>query len=153
MNKTNLGSKTKELWKNPEYRQIMIDKHKGKIHSGSFKKGHKNSNTGRTHFTSERMTGEKNPQYKNGVRLHNFGYKYILVGIKKYENESRLVIGKFLGRPMKRKEIAHHIDKNTVNNSPENLFYFKHQTAHLRWHSFIKRHQLKPTVLISNLYA
>lgn len=50
MNKKNLGSKTKLLWQNPEYRQHMIDAHKGKIHSGSFKLGHTIRNTGRTRF-------------------------------------------------------------------------------------------------------
>ena len=44
------NKKTKELWKNPAYRQHMSDVHKGKIHSGSFKKGHTIQNTGRTRF-------------------------------------------------------------------------------------------------------
>ena len=52
-----LGSKTKELWQNPEYRQHMIDVHKGKLHAGSFKKGHKVMNTGRTHFKKGEYQG------------------------------------------------------------------------------------------------
>lgn len=38
------------LWANPQYRQHMIDAHRGKIHSGSFKSGHKHRNTGKTRF-------------------------------------------------------------------------------------------------------
>ena len=45
-----MGEKTKKLWDDPAYRRKMSDAHKGVIHSGSFKKGHKISNTGRTHF-------------------------------------------------------------------------------------------------------
>jgi len=48
--KANLGSKTKELWKDPEYRKHMSEVHKGRVHSGSFKKGHTLRNTGRTRF-------------------------------------------------------------------------------------------------------
>jgi len=63
-----LGSKTKELWNNPEYRQHMKDAHKGKIHSGSFKKGHKISNTGKTHFKKGDNVGNSN---------YFFGKKFI----------------------------------------------------------------------------
>lgn len=68
MDKTNLGCKTKELWKNPAYREMMSEKHKGKIHSGSFKKGHKIRNTGRTWFKKEEMMGDKNPAKRLEIR-------------------------------------------------------------------------------------
>lgn len=68
--KTNMGSKTKELWKDPEYRKRMSDAHKGKIHSGSFKKGHKLRNTGRTRFKKGENLGENHFQWK----ADNVGY-------------------------------------------------------------------------------
>jgi hypothetical protein len=36
---------------------------------GKFVKGHKQSNTGRTHFTTERMSGDKNPAKRPEIRL------------------------------------------------------------------------------------
>lgn len=43
-----MGSKTKELWKDPEYRKHMSDAHKGQT---AWNKGnHKLLNTGKTHF-------------------------------------------------------------------------------------------------------
>lgn len=85
-----LGEKTKKLWSNPEYRKKMSDAHKGKIHAGSFKKGHPTSNTGRTwikkgtinwvgrkhsELSKEKMSKnhigktakEKNPNWKGGI--------------------------------------------------------------------------------------
>jgi len=58
-----MGEKTKKLWSDPVYRKKMSDAHKGKIHAGSFKKGHKVSNTGKTWIKKGQFSGEKNYFY------------------------------------------------------------------------------------------
>ena len=70
------GTKTKLLWQNPEYRQHMVDVHKGKLHAGSFKKGHSVRNTGRTRFKRGEHLNESHPQWKGDkvgyFSLHNW---------------------------------------------------------------------------------
>lgn len=58
-----MGEKTKQLWLDPEYRARMSAAHKGKIHAGSFKKGHEIKNTGRTWFKKGHGVGETNYFY------------------------------------------------------------------------------------------
>ena len=50
---------TKKLWEDPEYRRHMVEAHKGKIHKGSFKKGHSCKNTGRTRFKKGMVSPKK----------------------------------------------------------------------------------------------
>lgn len=61
--KANLGSKTKELWKDPEYRKRMSDAHKGQI---AWNKGRKiATNTGRTRFKKGQLgTWSQKPMSK-----------------------------------------------------------------------------------------
>jgi hypothetical protein len=90
LNNMPMGQKTKELWSNPEYKERMRISHLGKVHSGSFKKGHKQLNSGRTHFKKGengwagrkhkestklkislnrigKTAKEKNPNWKGGI--------------------------------------------------------------------------------------
>lgn len=66
--KKNLGSKTKELWKDPEYRKRMSEAHKGQV---AWNKGLKiATNTGRTRFKKGENLNEAHPQWKG----NNVGY-------------------------------------------------------------------------------
>ncbi len=72
-----LGSKTKLLWQNPEYRQHMIDVHKGQK---SWNKGLKiQTNTGKTHFKKGEHLNEAHPQWKGDnvgyFSLHNWIFR------------------------------------------------------------------------------
>jgi len=49
------------------------------------------------------------------------GYRYIHVGHRHYEPEHRVVMERFLGRKLSPEEHIHHIDEDTLNNSPSNL--------------------------------
>lgn len=49
------------------------------------------------------------------------GYRYIHVGYRKYESEHRIVMERFLCRKLESHEHIHHIDGDTLNNSPSNL--------------------------------
>jgi len=74
------------------------------------------------HFTS----GEKSPNYKGGMRSKS-GYLWIYKpnhhrAMKSgYVLNSVLVAEKTIGRKLLDTEIAHHIDKNKLNDKPENL--------------------------------
>lgn len=115
--------------------------------SGQFKKGHKSwikglkiqTNTGRTHFTSERMKGSKNPRWKGG-KLKQAGYIMILCpnhpfsGVKGYVMEHRLIAEKYLKRYLTKKEIVHHINQKRNDNRPENLYLCKNIKEHKFFH-------------------
>jgi hypothetical protein len=52
------------------------------------------------------------------------------------EWEHRVVAGKILGRKLLRTEVVHHIDGNTLNNSPSNL-------AVMGWEQHYRLHHMK----------
>lgn len=77
------------------------------------------------------------------------GNKYMLLHMpdhpkarRGYIREHRYVIEKIIGRLLENDEIVHHIDGNTLNNSPENLQLMKKRdhdrmnvslNVHKRW--------------------
>jgi len=66
-------------------------------------------------------------------------------------NIYRKIVSEAINRKLKHKEIVHHIDKNHHNNELSNLFVFRHNYAHLRWHIFLNRHGLADSILESNI--
>lgn len=46
----------------------------------------------------------------------------------------RSIAERILGRPLKKGEVVHHIDRKIRNNAPENLKVFESQAEHARWH-------------------
>ncbi len=61
------------------------------------------------------------------------GYRYVMVGARHYEPEHRLVMERFLGRKLLTEEQVHHIDRDTLNNSPSNLQVLS-RSEHLKIH-------------------
>lgn len=61
------------------------------------------------------------------------GYRYIMVGKRHYEPEHRLVMERFLHRKLSSDEHVHHIDGDTLNNSPSNL-QIVNRSEHLMIH-------------------
>lgn len=63
-------------------------------------------------------------------------------------HEHRVVAEQMLGRPLKKREVVHHIDGNKRNNAPENLMVFKNQKEHAAWHcthdNFLNRKEVVP---------
>lgn len=52
----------------------------------------------------------------------------------KYRKQHRLVMEEKLGRPLKKEEVVHHINKIKYDNRPENLEIFSNQSAHMTHH-------------------
>jgi len=46
----------------------------------------------------------------------------------------RIVAEEILGRPLKKGEVVHHIDRDKRNNDPSNLMIFSSQAEHAAWH-------------------
>ena len=69
----------------------------------------------------------------------------------RYRPRARLFVEHFIGRFLSKKQIVHHIDGNELNDEIENLFIFRHQSAHKRWHHFLRRHGLDGKILETNL--
>lgn len=77
---------------------------------------------------------ENNPAWKGGKVKTSHGYVLVLVDIKKYEYEHRVVASTMLGRPLRRNEVVHHKNGIKHDNRPLNLQVFsctkKHAEAH-----------------------
>ena len=49
-------------------------------------------------------------------------------------HEHRIVAEQILGRPLRKGEVVHHINRDKRDNRPENLMIFPSQAEHARWH-------------------
>jgi hypothetical protein len=65
-------------------------------------------------------SGEKAFSWKGGIYNTTQGYRAIKID-GKYVLEHRLIAESVLGRPLKRKEVVHHVDGNKKNNCHTNL--------------------------------
>lgn len=102
-----------------------------------FKKGHSFSDHPNVKETQFKKGGLP-PNWNGGRRIVE-GYVYILSkehpnsGKKQLVAEHRLVMEKFIGRYLTKKEVVHHIDGNRQNNSINNLMLFPNQSAHFKF--------------------
>lgn len=81
--------------------------------------------------------GVNSHAYKGGRYIDCEGYTVIRIGKNKYLREHRIVAAKAVGRPLKRREIVIHLDRNRGNNVLENLYIFAsigefRERSHLR---------------------
>lgn len=83
--------------------------------------------------------GNKNPAWSGGKHLQN-GYYVIFMPDHPYSDskgfvyEHRLVAEQTIGRFLKPEEVVHHIDRNKINNDPNNLMVLKNQSEHNKLH-------------------
>lgn len=83
--------------------------------------------------------GEKNPNWKGGIKKTMEGYILVYKPNhpfcnKSYIREHRLIMEKHLGRYLKSQEIVHHIDDNPSNNCLKNFILFKNCGYHCVFH-------------------
>ena len=134
---------------------------------GMFVKGHKHTKEalkkisaagkGRKHsakwyqvMTSKR--GEKACHWKGGRTVSFRGYVFIKAydhpfrNNKNYVNEHRLVVEKQIGRYLNPFEKVHHINKNLLDNRPENLMAFSSNSSHMKYE--LKKNKIKSSEII-----
>jgi len=109
-----------------------------------FKKGHISIFKGKRNF---KISGQNNPQWKGGRKRHSGGYivirdfRYPPSISKSYILEHRFVMEQYLGRPIKKGEIIHHINGKRDDNRIENLKLIcnvgTHRTIHTLEHDGI----------------
>lgn len=81
--------------------------------------------------------GVNSHAYKGGRYTDCEGYTVLRVGKNKYLREHRIVAAEAVGRPLLRREIVIHLDRNRGNNALENLYIFAsigefRERSHLR---------------------
>jgi uncharacterized protein YeaC (DUF1315 family) len=135
--KKKMSDRMKERWKDEENRKRQSESHKGKIPGN---KGQASSYTGKKHW-----------HWKGGKMIeHNrwFIWKpnHPFCDHHNHVRQSRLVAEQYLNRYLTRQEVIHHIDGNTLNDYPENLYLFPTNRQHAHYESL----KNKP-ILISNI--
>lgn len=100
-------------------------------------------------------SGPDSPSWRGGRYVGTDGYVFIYfpehsrAGIRGYVREHILVAEKCLGRSLTDVEVVHHIDEDTSNNDPANLYIFENNGKHMAHHKFLKSGKEQPKV--SNL--
>lgn len=81
--------------------------------------------------------GSRHPNWKGGTKILK-GYRYVHqpdhpnATKQGYVAEHRLVMEKRLGRVLRLREVVHHRNSDTLDNSPDNLELFGSNADHLR---------------------
>ncbi len=81
---------------------------------------------------------EQNPNWKDGTTLRKDGYILEYLDGKQHF-QHRLVMERYLGRPLDRHEVVHHANGNQSNNRIENLELLPTQSAHNKLHMTSER--------------
>lgn len=98
----------------------------------------------------EAQKGQMNHNWKGGSTHDGEGRIVLTLSIGRIRR-ARHTVETFLRRKLSSSEIIHHINEIRTDDRQENLFLFRHQAAHMRWHHFLRRHGLKGFLLKSNL--
>lgn len=129
----NFGKHLSEELKS-KLRQIAIKDRRG--YKYGFKKGMKQPKKW-VEKRAKKHSGENHENWKGGLKMKR-GYYYIRISVRKYIKRSRFVMSKFLNRPLKKKEMVHHINGVKTDDRPENLKIFTSQRKHLHEHKLLR---------------
>lgn len=83
-------------------------------------------------------SGDKNHQYKGGIRKRKDGY-HIQRGSREKPLSHRVIAEKALGRKLSRGEVVHHINCDKSDNRPCNLLICT-QAYHMQLHARMRKH-------------
>ena len=96
-------------------------------------------------------TGKTNPRWKGGISTSAEGYclikiyrnhpLYCMADHRGYVYEHRLIMARFLNRPLPDIEVVHHINGDRSNNNIDNLMLFKNDSEHQSYHAQQRRLQ------------
>ena len=86
---------------------------------------------------------DENGFYK---KLDDSGYIFINVD-GRWIQEHRYVVERFIGRPLNREEVIHHISEDKQDNSLNNLMLFSSQREHASFHRKIRQHGMTRPIL------
>lgn len=87
----------------------------------------------------KRASREKHSRWNGGIKIIK-GYRHLLLPehhlARKdgYVPEHRLIMENKLGRKLLKKEVINHIDRNILNNDPNNLELFANNGEHIKNH-------------------
>jgi len=124
-----------------------------------FKHGHwaRINNSMESNESIAKVTGINNHNYvpvgSKRVNDHK-KYKYCLIKVtdNEWEYEHRMIAEKNIGRPLLSNEIAHHINKDTLDNRPENIAVLTlsdHSKLHCQFDNAPRREFLNGKVTIA----
>jgi len=133
----NKGKKgSKGFWEGKK----MSKEHREKLSKSH--KGQKAWNKGKKY---KQISLDKHPNWKGG-RIIMRGYIFLKKPDHPYSTkqgyirEHRLIMEKKIGRFLKKSEIVHHIDKNTLNNNIDNLMLLPNVSTHIKLHAKLRAH-------------
>ncbi len=71
---------------------------------------------------------------------------------QKIIREHRCIVEEYLGRPLTKEEVVHHINENKKDNRIDNLYLFPNGSSHSTYHALYKKGEIKK-IERSNLRA
>ena len=107
--KNKIRNTIKKLWKNPEYRKNMREKHR-KIFDGRLK------------------------SFYGYIMIYKPDHPYAIRQKQSYVPEHRLIMENHIGRYLRPSERVHHINGIKDDNRIENLKLFKDSSSHAKYH-------------------
>lgn len=104
------------------------------------------------------LNGSKNPKWKGGIMIDQNGYMAFLrrdhpfAPVTGYVKRHKLIAELCLERYLLKREIIHHINENTKDDRPENLYLFLDSAGHSAYHCLLKYvPELLKIISVSNL--
>lgn len=99
----------------------------------------------------QNLIGKKSIRWKGGKiikhnRIYIYSPNHLFKNNQGYVYQYRLIAEKILCRYLTSNEIIHHIDNNTLNDNPKNLYLFPSNSKHISYHNLKNKPEL-----ISNL--